>query len=218
MQVRTRIFIKERAGYGRLAQKSAPRGWQRLLGWYCEGRGRDMADQRNSIERMISAERIAQRVGELADQIYQDVPTDALIAICVLKGSMIFYADLVRAYPQCVYFDYMAVSSYGSQREAGALQVHVDLSTDIKGKDVLIVEDIVDSGRTIAHLREMLSARGARTLRVVTLLDKPSRREVTVKIDYVGFEIPNEFVVGYGLDFDQKYRELPFVGRIPPEH
>lgn len=176
-----------------------------------------MSEGGDAIEVMISAERISARVRELADAIYRDVPAEELLAVCVLKGSMIFYADLVRAYPKGVFFDYMAVSSYGAGQQGGELEVHVDLSTDVAGKDVLIVEDIVDSGRTIAHLREMLRARGAKTLRVVTLLDKPSRREVSVKVDYVGFEIPNEFVVGYGLDFDQKYRALPFVGKISQE-
>lgn len=173
-----------------------------------------MKGQGASIEVMISAEDIDERVNELAAQIYEDVPAKSLIAICVLKGSLIFYADLVRAYPGAVHVEYMAVSSYGSRKTSGALNIHVDVSTDISGKDVLIVEDIVDSGRTIARLREMFMARGARTLRVVSLLDKTSRREIQVNVEYVGFEIPDEFVVGYGLDFDQKYRTLPFVGKI----
>lgn len=176
-----------------------------------------MKGQGASIDVMISAEQIAARVQELAAQIYEDVPTESLVAICVLKGSLIFYADLVRAYPGAVHVEYMAVSSYGSGQTSGALNIHVDLTTDISGRDVLIVEDIVDSGRTIARLREMLHARGARTLRVASLLDKACRREIPVQVEYVGFEIPNEFVVGYGLDFDQKHRGLPFVGKIRPE-
>lgn len=176
-----------------------------------------MASQEASIDVMISADRIAARVQELAQEIYADVPTNELIAVCVLKGSMIFYADLVRAYPAHVHFDCMRVSSYGSGQTAGKLTVHVDLSTDIEGKDVLIVEDIVDSGRTMHKLRQMLSQRNPRSLRVVSLLDKPSRREIEVPVEYIGFEIPNEFVVGYGLDFDQKHRSLPFVGILTPE-
>lgn len=176
-----------------------------------------MSQKEPPIQVMISAERIAQRVQELATQIHEDLQTDMLLAICVLKGSMVFYSDLVRAYPGDVRFEYMAVSSYGSRQKAGALEIHVDLLTDIEGKDVLIVEDIVDSGRTIQNLREMLTARNPRSLNVVTLLDKPSRREVEAQVDYTGFEIPNEFVVGYGLDFDQKHRSLPYVGIITLE-
>src|SRR5699024_5923161 len=134
--------------------------------------GATMASDSPSIDVMISKERIAERVQELAQQIYADVPTDTLVVVCVLKGSMVFYADLVRAYPADVRFDYMAVSSYGSGTEAGTLNVHVDLSSDIEGKDVLVVEDIVDSGRTIHRVRDMLQTRSPNSLRVVTLLDK----------------------------------------------
>lgn len=170
------------------------------------------------VDVFISEASIQTRVRALAEEIRTALPSESLLVVCVLKGSMIFFADLVRALGGDTRFDYIAVSSYGEgQESSGQVRFVADLTQPIAGRDVLIVEDIVDTGRTIRYLRDMLQARSPRSLRIVTLLDKPSRRIVDVQVDHVGFEIPDEFVVGYGLDFGEKYRALPFIGRLNPE-
>jgi len=170
------------------------------------------------IEEFISTDAIRLRVEALATEIRDAVDTESLLVVCVLKGSMVFFADLVRALGGDTRFDYIAVSSYGEgQESSGHVRLIADLTQPIQGKDVLIVEDIVDTGRTIRYLHEMLKARTPKSLRIVTLLDKPSRRVVDVNVDHVGFVIPDKFVVGYGLDFGEKYRALPFIAQLFPD-
>jgi len=181
----------------------------------------------NGIERVvISTEEIARRVRDLGRQIAADYRGSAgqdargrpLLVVGILKGAMPFMADLIRAIQLAVEYDFMAVSSYGNGTSPGEVRILKDLDCAIGGRDVLIVEDIVDTGHTLQHILAGLSARGPATLRVCTLLDKPHRREVEVPVDYVGFVLPEcLFVVGYGLDYAEAYRNLPFVGTLKPE-
>ena len=135
--------------------------------------------------------------------------------ICVLKGGSFFMCELAKRITVPVSLDFMSVSSYGSDtKSSGVVKIVKDLDESIQGKDVLVVEDIIDSGRTLSYLMEMLRDRKPNSLRLCTLLDKPSRRVVPVEVDHIGFQIPDEFVVGYGLDYDQKYRNLPYIGII----
>jgi len=167
---------------------------------------------------LIPHEELQRRVAELAAQISADYAERNPLLVCVLKGGFIFLADLTRALtvPHCV--DFMAISSYGNAtRSTGVVRILKDLDCDIVGRHVLIVEDIIDTGRTIAYLLENLRVRQPASLRVCTLLSKPARREIELHIDYVGFEIPNEFVIGYGLDYAENYRNLPFIGVLKPE-
>ena len=168
---------------------------------------------------LIDEQRLKDRIVELANDIkadYQDV--DDLLLICVLKGAFVFLADLSRALERPHQLDFMGVSSYGAGTESsGAVRIVLDLKEDISQRHVLIVEDIIDSGRTLAYLRRNLLARSPASLRIVSLLDKPERREVDVPVDYTGFHIPNEFVVGYGLDFAEIYRNLPYIAILKPE-
>jgi hypoxanthine phosphoribosyltransferase len=159
------------------------------------------------------------RIAELAAQIEEDyAQVEDLLLICVLKGAFIFLADLSRALKRPHQLDFMGISSYGAGTESsGAVQILLDLKQDIAGKHLLIVEDIIDSGRTLDYMRRNLLARSPASLRIVTLLDKPDRREVDVPVDYTGFDIPNEFVVGYGLDFGEVYRNLPYIAILKPE-
>lgn len=182
----------------------------------------------DGIERVvISAEEISRRVEDLGRQIAADYGRGAgsdprgrpLLVVGILKGALPFMADLVRALDIPIAYDFMAVSSYGNGTSPGEVRILKDLDCAIGGRDVLIVEDIVDTGHTLQHLLGGLSARGPATLRVCTLLDKPHRREVEVPVDYVGFVLPdNLFVVGYGLDYAEVYRNLPFVGVLKPEY
>lgn len=161
----------------------------------------------------LDQQTIARRIAELGAQITRDYAGKQPYMICILKGSIVFYADLIRAIDLPVHVDTMAVSSYGSSTiSSGNVRVRQDLAEDIADKDVIVVEDIIDSGHTLSALTKMLRDRSPASLRVVTFLDKPSRRKVEFKGDYVGFEIPDEFVVGYGLDYAQKYRNLPYLG------
>ena len=137
--------------------------------------------------------------------------------MCILKGAALFFSDLMRQVDLPLTTDFMAISSYGSStRTSGVVRILKDLDHDVVGKDVLVVEDIVDSGLTLSHIKKMLLERGARSVRLATLLDKPSRRRTPLEVDYACFTIPNEFVVGYGLDYQEKYRNLPFVGVLHP--
>lgn len=164
---------------------------------------------------LLTAERIAARVAELAAAITADYRGKTLFLICVLKGSTIFWADLCRRIELPTITDFCAVHSYGDGTDpAGAILLTQDLSLPIAGQEVLIVEDIVDTGRTLHLLRSHLLTRQPASLRVCVLLDKVERRQVPVPLDYVGFAIPNEFVVGYGLDFAQRYRNLPYVATL----
>jgi len=173
------------------------------------------------IERVLVGEEALQaRVRELGQAISADYEKGDLILICVLKGGVAFLTDLMRHITIPHEIDFLAISSYGvGQREStGAVRLIMDLKADIAGRDVLIIEDIVDSGRTMDYLLRTLGARQPSSLRICTLLSKPSRRVVDVPLDYVGFEIPNEFVLGYGLDLDEKYRNLPYVAVLKQEH
>ena len=166
-----------------------------------------------SLRVLISADRIQQRVSEIGEQIDEDMPGDEpLYLIGILKGSFIFMADLARAIRRSARIEFIGVSSYGREKSSsGEVQLLKDLDVSIAGADVIIVEDIVDSGITLTYLRNLLEARQPRTLRIATLLDKPERRVRQVRVDYVGFQIPDEFVVGYGLDFAEDYRNLKEV-------
>ncbi|HOL18317.1 MAG TPA: hypoxanthine phosphoribosyltransferase [Bacillota bacterium] len=164
------------------------------------------------LEVLLSREKIALRVAELADDISRDYREQPPLLICVLKGAVIFMSDLMRLLKIPVEIDFMAVSSYGSATaSSGVVRILKDLEQSIQGRDVLIVEDIVDTGLTLNYLRENLASRQPRSLKVVTLLDKPSRRRVSFNPDYCGFAIPDRFVVGYGLDFNEQYRYLPDI-------
>ena len=169
---------------------------------------------------LVDAETLQARVKELGQIISEEYEHGDLILICVLKGGVAFLTDLMRHITVPHEIDFLAISSYGAgQREStGAVRLIMDLKADISGRDVVIVEDIVDSGRTMEYLLRTLGARNPASLRICTLLSKPSRREVDVPLDYVGFEIPNEFVLGYGLDLDEKYRNLPYVAVLKKEY
>ena len=165
--------------------------------------------------RLISAQDIAVRVAALGDEIAARLPDGALTVVGVLRGAFVFMADLVRAIPRDVRCDFLGVRSYGAATEtSGVVQITSDLSLPVAGQHVLLVEDIVDTGLTLRYLLDLLQAQGPASLHVCTLLSKPSRRRVDVPLDFVGFEIPDRFVVGYGLDADQKYRSLPYVALV----
>ena len=167
---------------------------------------------------LISEEAIQARVREMGAQIAEDYRDKNPVMICILKGAVMFYTDLLRAMPIKLSMDFMAVSSYGNRTKAsGEVEIRKDLSNSIENRHVIIVEDIIDSGFTLTYLSRMLRARGANSLKICTLLDKPERRVAEVKVDYTGFAIPDEFVVGYGLDYAQKYRNLPFIGVLSLE-
>lgn len=169
---------------------------------------------RNDLESiLITEEQLQQKVQELGRQIAADYSDKNLLMVSVLKGSILFMADLMRAIDIPLEVDFMSVSSYGSKSvTSGEVQILKDLGGSIEGKDLLIVEDILDSGLTLSYLTKMLKSRNPSSIRLCTLLDKPERRRVPVRPDYVGFTIPDAFVVGYGLDYAEKYRNLPFVG------
>lgn len=169
---------------------------------------------------LISEEQIQTRVREMGRQITKDYEGEELVVVCILKGSTIFFSDLVRQMQLDTVFDFMIVKSYGGGTESsGNVRFVKDLDESITDKNVLIVEDIIDSGLTLTFLRNNLITRGAKSLRICTLLDKPERRKpgADITVDYCGFQIPNEFVVGYGLDYDEKYRNLPMIGVLKPE-
>ena len=158
------------------------------------------------------------RIKELGEIISKEYEGKQIHMICVLKGGSFFMCELAKRITVPVSLDFMSVSSYGSDtKSSGVVKIVKDLDESIQGKDVLVVEDIIDSGRTLSYLMEMLRDRKPASLRLCTLLDKPSRRVVPVNVDHVGFQIPDEFVVGYGLDYDQKYRNLPYVGVLKEE-
>jgi len=169
-------------------------------------------------EILISQEQISGKVQEMGELISRDYQGKNLFILAVLKGSTLFMADLVRKINLPLSFDFMAVSSYGaSTSSSGVVRILKDLDTSIEGKDVLIVEDIIDSGLTLSYLVENLKSRNPSSVKIATLLNKPERRKVQVAVDYCGFDIPDKFVVGYGLDYDEKYRNLPFIGILKPE-
>lgn len=168
-------------------------------------------------EVLISREEIQKMVNKLGTQISEDYKGKELILVCVLKGGVVFHADLMRAITIPIDMDFMAVSSYGvSTKSSGVVRIIKDLDINIENKHVLIVEDIVDTGLTLSHLKELLRTRGPLSVKICTALDKPSRRKVPLEIEYKGIEIPDKFVVGYGLDYAEKYRNLPDVCILKP--
>lgn len=169
-------------------------------------------------EILITEEEIKKKVEDLGAQITEDYKDREITIICVLKGAFMFLADLLRHIKVPVCLDFVAISSYGPYTQtSGVVKITKDLDESIEGKHVLIVEDIVDTGLTLDYLLKIIKARKPASVRVCALLDKPARREVEVEIHYKGFEIPDKFVVGYGLDYDQRYRNLPFVGVLKPD-
>jgi hypoxanthine phosphoribosyltransferase len=165
-----------------------------------------------NLEMLISREQIAETVKRMAHQIEGDYPGEMPLLVAVLKGSFIFLADLVREMQRPVELDFLRLSSYGSDANtSGRVRLHMGVKSPVRERDVLVVEDIVDTGLTSSYAARYLRRKGAASVRLCTLLDKPSRRRVPVALDYVGFTVPNEFVVGYGLDFDEQYRHLPDI-------
>ena len=164
---------------------------------------------------LLTEKEVDDRIQSIGDQISRDYAGRQVHLICVLKGGSFFMCELAKRITVPVSLDFMSVSSYGSAtKSSGVVKIVKDLDESLRDKDVLVVEDIVDSGRTLSYLLEMLKDRGPASLRLCTLLDKPERRIVDIKVDYTGFQIPDEFVVGYGLDYDQRYRNLPYIGVV----
>lgn len=162
---------------------------------------------------LIDQEELSARIADLAREIRRDFPSGQLHFVCVLKGAFLFLGDLIRAMEGHVTIDFMACSSYGSGTSStGEVRLSKDLDSGLEGRDVIIVEDIVDTGLTLHYLQEILQARGPRSLHTACLLSKPSRRKIDVKVDYIGFTIEDRFVVGYGLDYAEQYRNLPYIG------
>ena len=174
-----------------------------------------MADK---IRVLLSEEEVNTRISQVAAQISKDYEGKAVHLICILKGGVFFTCELAKRLTVPVSLDFMSVSSYGDDtKSSGVVRIVKDLDEPLTDLNVLIVEDIIDSGRTLSYLMEVLKQRGPASIRLCTLLDKPERRVADVKVDYVGFAIPDEFVVGYGLDYDQKYRNLPYIGVVEIE-
>ena len=168
-----------------------------------------------TIRVLLSEEEVNKKIGEVAAQINEDYAGKSVHLICVLKGGVFFMCELAKRITVPVSMDFMSVSSYGDDtKSSGVVRIVKDLDESLAGKSVIIVEDIVDSGRTLAYLKELLMGRGAADIKICTLLDKPSRRVKAVHVDYTCFAIPDEFVVGYGLDYAQKYRNLPYIGVV----
>lgn len=167
------------------------------------------------VDVMITKEQLDKRIKELGEQITKDYAEKKVKLICVLKGGAFFACELAKHIKLDLAIDFMAVSSYGSSTvSSGNIKMIKDLDESIEGEDVIVAEDIVDSGRTLSHLLELLRQRNPKSLVLCTMLDKPARREADVDVRYTGFEIPDEFVVGYGLDYDQRYRNLPYIGKL----
>ena len=169
---------------------------------------------------LLTEEQLKKRIAEMGEAISRDYAGKTPTVICILKGAVMFYTDLLREITVPLTMDFMAVSSYGNKtKSSGEVEIRKDLSCSIENKHVLIVEDIVDSGFTLSYLSRMLASRGAASIKIATLLDKPARRApgVTLKTDYSGFVIGDEFVVGYGLDYAELYRNLPYIGVLKPE-
>lgn len=173
----------------------------------------------NDIEKvLITKEQIAARCEELGKELQEQFAGKTPLVVGVLKGAVPFMADIIRAMDSHVEIDFMDVSSYGNALvSSGEVKIVKDLDTNVEGRDMLIVEDIIDSGRTLAYLVDLFKYRKANSITIVTLLDKPEGRTVDIEADYVGFDVPNEFVVGYGLDYCERYRNLPYVGVLKPE-
>ena len=174
---------------------------------------------RNDIQSILfTSEQIAERVSQLGESLSKDFKGKSPLFVGVLKGSFVFMSDLIRCVGIPCSMDFMAVSSYGNKsKTTGAVKIHMDLNQDIENRHVILIEDILDSGLTLSYLVNYLNGRNPASTTIVALLDKPARRQSPVSADYVGFEIPDAFVVGYGLDFAEKYRNLPYIGILKPE-
>ena len=167
---------------------------------------------------LLTEEEVDKKIQEIGEQISKDYAGKQVHLVCVLKGGSFFMCELAKRITVPVSLDFMSVSSYGADtKSSGVVKIVKDLDEPLVGKDVIVIEDIVDSGRTLSYLLDMLQDRGPQSMRLCTLLDKPDRRVVDVKVDYTGFQIPDEFVVGYGLDYDQNLRNLPYIGVLKPE-
>ena len=168
-----------------------------------------------TIRVMLPEEELDRRIRELGAEISADYEGESLFLVCILKGASFFACELAKRITVPVTIDFMATSSYGSGTvSSGEVEIRKDLDLSVEGKNVLVVEDIIDSGNTLSFLSELFKDRNAKSIRLCAMLDKPERREVDVKVDYIGFTIPDAFVVGYGLDYDQKYRNLPYIGVV----
>lgn len=165
-----------------------------------------------NIKILISEEELQNRITKLAEQIYNDYNGEEVTFICILKGSIFFTVELSKRMKNDVNFEFIRVSSYHGENSTGVIEMKVELQGDIRGKDVIIIEDIVDTGRTLSYLKEYLKNKGPKSVKICTLLDKKERRVCEMEADYVGFDIPDKFVLGYGLDVDEKYRNLPYIG------
>lgn len=169
-------------------------------------------------EILFTKQEIDMMVHKIASQINEEFKGEELIAVIILKGSMIFAADLIRCLTVNVKLDFMQASSYGSgTTSSGVINIKKDIDTDIKGKNVLLIEDIIDSGNTLNLLKQEMQSRGAKTVKIASLLSKPDRRVVDIEVEYIGTDILDEFVVGYGLDMDEKYRQMDYIGILKPE-
>ncbi|NLM24558.1 MAG: hypoxanthine phosphoribosyltransferase [Firmicutes bacterium] len=166
---------------------------------------------------LITEDQIKQRVKELGQQISEDYPDGNLVLIGILKGAVVFLADLMREIKTHVEIDFMSVSSYGTASESsGVVRILKDLDLSIEGRDILIVEDIVDTGLTLAYLKDLLQSRNPKSVKIAAFLDKPERRKIEISADYLGYSVPDEFLVGYGLDYAERYRYLPYVAVLSP--
>lgn len=167
---------------------------------------------------LLTQQQLQDKVNELGEQISKDYAGRTPLVICVLKGAIMFMSDLIKRIDVPIEIDFMAVSSYGnSTKSSGVVKIMKDLDLSVEGRDVLIVEDVIDSGLTLSYLIDVLERRNALSVSVVTMLDKPERRAVELEVEYKGFVLPDEFVVGYGLDYAEKYRNLPYIGILKPE-
>lgn len=168
-----------------------------------------------NIRVLLPEEELAARITEIGEQISKDYAGESVFIVCILKGAAFFACELAKRITVPVTIDFMATSSYGSGTvSSGQVKIKKDLDLDVEGQNVIIVEDIIDSGNTLNFLSKLFKERNAKSVRMCTMLDKPDRREVDVDVDYTGFTIPDQFVVGYGLDYDQKYRNLPYIGVV----
>lgn len=173
--------------------------------------------QQDVLRVLLSEEEIRAKCKEMGARISQEYKGKNLMLVTVLKGAVVFLADLMRAIEVPAEIDFMVVSSYGSGvKSSGVVKIVKDLDVPLAGKDLLIVEDILDSGLTLSYIKELLASRGPASIKIATLLDKPTRRKVDLVADYIGFSVPDEFVIGYGLDYDEKYRNLPYIGILKP--
>lgn len=161
---------------------------------------------------LISEEKLQERITEIANKIHEEYKDGEITFICILKGSIFFTVELAKRIPNDINFEFIRVSSYHGENSTGVIKMKVDLQGEIKGKDVIVIEDIIDTGRTLSYLKEYLKSKEPKSIKICSLLDKKERRVCEMEADYVGFDIPDKFVVGYGLDVDEKYRNLPYIG------